>query len=286
MLRTIVLALIACALAAAEAAQEIYTLRDGRELTGVHDAQAGVIRIIEGRISGEVPVKPDDIVARRPLAAATAGDPLPTLTLVLHDGRHLTGRYDERAGRLELLGAVSGSLAITSAEIAERIPYAEPVAPPPPDDADAHRQWWTAELGRRLEALRQREADLVAAAERLKTTRAELARVTTEVALHRRNRDTTTTRYRDVLGRRQAWIDAHPGAPVPEELTVAVATEETLLRELITATTGFATDERNLTTLAATQAAEEELARNELLKQRKYLEDGQAEAARQPAAKP
>ncbi len=49
----------------AEAAPEQFTLADGRVLIGTYDAKAGVLSIV-GKIKGAVPVKPDDIVSRKP----------------------------------------------------------------------------------------------------------------------------------------------------------------------------------------------------------------------------
>jgi hypothetical protein len=282
-MRRVVFASFCCAvLFAAEPEPEIYTLRDGRELTGVHDAQSGVIRIVEGRIRGEVPIKPGDIVSRRPVTVPAA-EPLPAVTLVLRDGRRLSGRYDEAAGRLELLGPVSGSIAVAATEIAERLPCEiteAPPAPPAGSDAETTRRWWTDEIGRRLEAVRVGETALVAATDSVRQTRAELARVQRELAVHQQNRDTVSGRYRAAVAARQEWIDANPGAAVPEAQNAAVAAEETLLRELITASAGFATDEKNLHGHVADQAAQEELARHELAKARAYLDAGQAEAAR------
>ncbi|MBA3699453.1 MAG: hypothetical protein H0W78_11445 [Planctomycetes bacterium] len=62
-----ILALLACAslVTAAEATPERITLADGRVMVGIYDAQKGVLTLT-GKIKGAVPVKPEEIVDRKP----------------------------------------------------------------------------------------------------------------------------------------------------------------------------------------------------------------------------
>ncbi|HEX3134134.1 MAG TPA: hypothetical protein VHX44_11210, partial [Planctomycetota bacterium] len=50
---------------AAEATPERITLADGRVMVGIYDAQKGVLTLT-GKIKGAVPVKPEEIVERKP----------------------------------------------------------------------------------------------------------------------------------------------------------------------------------------------------------------------------
>ena len=75
MTRMLMLALLlGCLLGAAE--QEVFTLRDGRVVTGAYDPLTGVIQAKIGRMTAEIKVEPQDIVSRR--AAPTAPPPAPT----------------------------------------------------------------------------------------------------------------------------------------------------------------------------------------------------------------
>lgn len=61
----LVLSLMVSLGTAADAAPERFTLADGRVLIGTYDAKKGILTLT-GKIKGAVPVKPEDIVERKP----------------------------------------------------------------------------------------------------------------------------------------------------------------------------------------------------------------------------
>lgn len=196
---------------------EIFTLRDGRTLTGTYDESTHVLTFQSGRISGSTTVRPKDILSRQPADAATEepeDDGLEDL-LLLKDGRKLRGTYESTTNKITLSGKVVATISVDPDEIVEH----KRVSPLKDSKPKGDRKTWLSDqIGGLHKTLRSTKESIFKMEEQLKLATPALPLAGTQLEKMKKALSNADSTYRKAMKERDTYLAANRTKPVPSDM--------------------------------------------------------------------